>query len=320
MSFQTTNPNKNAYLNNNCLVLINKDTNEDVDMMDYVQKTFNYTVPNNRHKTIIVNNKYIFILNEKYNIFNVCPVIFSGSDTKESILSIVQTISKIITQDMPINLINLINFKLFLYFGDNFELPFGFVKEGLYITDMYQNNFAGNTLRLYIRSFQYTEEGKLTLSYPFNEKVDIKDVLSLYFSNPTSTQPVVYNTVPSSSSSSVPTSFGGSNTTSFGGVSSSSSVPTSFGGSSSSSPSSTPSLPTTFGGTSSTMTSFGGVSSTSSTSSSVPTTFGGSSSSIVPSFGSTSSSLPTTFGDASGRSGPFGGSSSSIVPSFGFKR
>ena len=61
MSFQTTNPNKNAYLNNNCLVLINKDTNEDVDMMDYVQKTFNYTVQTiDTKQSLSITNTFLF--------------------------------------------------------------------------------------------------------------------------------------------------------------------------------------------------------------------------------------------------------------------
>jgi len=177
--FQTEDPNANGYMNGNCFVLTNRSVTDEEN--NYIESQFNYRIPKNEHKTLIVDNKYIFIMNTKYNLYNVCPAVFNGSDTKMAISSIVDTISKINTHSMPVDIVNMVNFKLLLYFGDNFEIPFGFVKDELYKSDLFNNDFKGDILRLYIRSFQYEKNGKLKMMSPINENVDVKQMLDAYF-------------------------------------------------------------------------------------------------------------------------------------------
>lgn len=159
MSFQTTNPTENAYMNGECFIFINRQTNQNKEMLEEIKTKFNYTVPDDDDKTIIIRNN-IFRLNSIFNLLSISPIMLSNDNPQLIVSSIVDTMCKYVTHQFPIYILNLINFKLLFYTDDATTMPFGFVKMELSSCDFFHHSFD-KQLRLYVRSFQFDESNKL---------------------------------------------------------------------------------------------------------------------------------------------------------------
>jgi hypothetical protein len=68
--YQTENPCENGYFYNNLLVLNNKNIHKDKHFSDYMKSTFNYLPPDNMNKTIVVDGKELYSLQQEFNIIS----------------------------------------------------------------------------------------------------------------------------------------------------------------------------------------------------------------------------------------------------------
>jgi hypothetical protein len=161
--FQSVNPQENAYTNNSVVVFHNDKTSTNKELVEYIKTTYGYDIPNNTYKTIIVNkNVFRFIFH--INLFVIVPEIFVDDNPTLVVLNIIDYLSSLIrVQNLNYDIANKVGYKLYLYYGDNIPMPFGFIKENLYEQDFFGNAIL-HKIRLYIRNFQYTPENKLTFT------------------------------------------------------------------------------------------------------------------------------------------------------------
>jgi len=163
MSFQTTDPSAHGYLYNNCLVIHNKKAVEDAEVHSHISTNYSYNVPNDDHKTIIID-KNVFSVREYYNIFSIIPIVYNMPEHSElTISSITSVITKMISSKTSLKwLLNTINFKIFLFFPDNKKMPFGFVKDAYHEKDIFDLAFP-EKLPVYIKTFQFDNNGDVKL-------------------------------------------------------------------------------------------------------------------------------------------------------------
>ena len=163
MSFQTTDPSEHGYLYNNCLVIHNKKAVGDAETHSYINTNYSYNVPNDEHKTIIID-KNVFSVREYYNIFSIVPIVYNMHEHSELTIScLTSVITKMISSKTSLKwLLNTINFKIFLFFPDNKKMPFGFVKDSCHEKDIFDLAFP-EKLPVYIKTFQFDDKGDVKL-------------------------------------------------------------------------------------------------------------------------------------------------------------
>jgi hypothetical protein len=163
MSFQTTDPSEHGYLYNNCLVIHNKKAVGDAETHSYINTNYSYNVPNDEHKTIIID-KNVFSVREYYNIFSIVPIVYNMQEHSELTIScLTSVITKMISSKTSLKwLLNTINFKIFLFFPDNKKMPFGFVKDSYHEKDIFDLAFP-EKLAVYIKTFQFDDKGDVKL-------------------------------------------------------------------------------------------------------------------------------------------------------------
>jgi hypothetical protein len=107
---------------------------------------------------------------------------------------LVDTLSKIFVSNIPHQkVLNMVGYKLLVYLPDTIQPPFGFIRDETYTHDFLGGALPKESLRLYIRSFQYNDQLGLH-ALPCND-FDYSIMSSLYKLNITNiTQPQTSNT------------------------------------------------------------------------------------------------------------------------------
>ncbi len=200
--FQTTNLDAHAYTSDSLISLHNNKCSP--EMIEYIKNTYSYTIPqNNNYRTLIIN-KNVFRSITHFNLFVISPEIFD--DNPIVVLNIMINYLSNLIRSMNKNskLANTVDFKLYLYYGDDIEMPFGYVKEDLYDEDLFGNKI-NDKLRLYIRNFRFTDEGELKFHLPLNQDTFTqllqKCHKSTFHTTQQSIQPLIQSSQPSVSQS-----------------------------------------------------------------------------------------------------------------------
>jgi hypothetical protein len=157
---QTINPNENGYVSGNGLLILNQSS---PDWKTYLQDTHHYIPPMDEHKTYIYSSNQrteLFSLRSKLNLFSFYSV--SGKyevNMLSCLTELVDTLSKIFVTNIPHQkVLNMVCYKLLVYLPDAIQPPFGFIRDELYSHEFLGGVLPKESMRLYIRSFQYNDQ------------------------------------------------------------------------------------------------------------------------------------------------------------------
>jgi len=177
---QTINPNENGYVSGNGLLISNQSchsthsshsthsthsshSSNTPDWKTYLQDTHHYIPPMDEHKTYIYSSNQrteLFSLRSKLNLFSFYSV--SGKyevNMLSCLTELVDTLSKIFVSNIPNQkVLNMVGYKLLVYLPDSIQPPFGFIRDELYSHEFLGGVLPKETMRLYIRSFQYNDQ------------------------------------------------------------------------------------------------------------------------------------------------------------------
>ena len=157
---QTVNPQEHGYVSGNGL-LIHNQSSHTPDWKAYLQN-MNYIPPLDEHKTFVYSSNQIteiFSLRSKLNLFSFYSVSGKYEVNMISCLTeLVDTLSKIFVSNIPHQkVLNMVGYKLLVYLPDTIQPPFGFIKDETYTHDFLGGVLPKESMRLYIRSFQYND-------------------------------------------------------------------------------------------------------------------------------------------------------------------
>ena len=171
---QTINPNENGYVSGNGLLIFNQSchsahschsshSSNTPDWKTYLQDTHHYIAPMDEHKTYIYSSNQrteLFSLRSKLNLFSFYSV--SGKyevNMLSCLTELVDTLSKIFVSNIPNQkVLNMVGYKLLVYLPDSIQPPFGFIRDELYSHEFLGGVLPKESMRLYIRSFQYNDQ------------------------------------------------------------------------------------------------------------------------------------------------------------------
>ena len=156
---QTTHPTENGYLFGNCIV-IHHAACLSTEWLTYLKDTFQFSPPNDSHKTIIYRLPQtfeIFCFRSHLNV--MCLYGMSGKTVpRECLHELVTLLSKMLVTTLPNQrLLNMIGYKMILYVPEHAPVPFGMIRDGLYSTDFFGTTFPLARMQMYIRPFHYNE-------------------------------------------------------------------------------------------------------------------------------------------------------------------
>lgn len=160
---QTTNPNENGYVSGNGLLILNQSSHSSPDWKTYLQDTHHYIPPVDEHKTYVYSSNQrteLFSLRSKLNLFSFYSV--SGKyevNMLSCLTELVDTLSKIFVTNIPHQkVLNMVSYKLLVYLPETIQPPFGFIRDELYSHEFLGGVLPKESMRLYIRSFQYNDQ------------------------------------------------------------------------------------------------------------------------------------------------------------------
>ena len=183
---QSNDPCANSYIENNILVLFNKNINEEKVLYEYMKQTFDYIPPNDSGKVFVINGENYFIFSQQLNLMCMYST-KTLETTTESVLNDIMTILvKTIKKTLPDpKVANLVAPKLCMYLPDNNIVPFGFVRDDLYTNDVFGNSLGGLQLRMYIRTLTFNVEDYSLKLFPIPSKYIVSKIIT---QSPISTQ------------------------------------------------------------------------------------------------------------------------------------
>jgi len=157
---QTTQPTENGYLFGNCIVIHHAVVCRSTDWLTYLKDTFQFSPPNDSHKTIIYRLPQMFeMFSFRSHLNMMCLYGLSGKTVpRECLQEIVTLLSKMIVTTLPNHkLLNMVGYKMVLYVPEGTSVPFGMVQDELYSSDFFGTTFPLARMRMYIRPFSYNE-------------------------------------------------------------------------------------------------------------------------------------------------------------------
>ena len=214
---QTTNPTEHGYVSGNGLLIHNQSSHTS-EWKTYLQGTHNFIPPMDEHKTFIYSSNQcteFFSVRSRLNLFSFYS--FSGKyevNMTSCLTEFVDILSRIFVSSIPHQkVLNMIGYKLLVYLPDTIQPPFGFIRDELYTHDFLGGVLPKESMRLYIRNFQYNDQLGLH-ALPCNE-FEYSIISSFYKLNVLTTSPVtgtissgttvpVFGSTPSTANTTVP--------------------------------------------------------------------------------------------------------------------
>ncbi len=159
---QTTNPNENGYVYGNGL-LIHNQSSHTPEWKTYLQGTHNFSPPMDEHKTFLYSSNQrteMFSVRSRLNLISFYSVSGKYEVNMTSCLTeFVDILSRIFVTSIPNQkVLNMVGYKLLVYLPDTIQPPFGFIRDDLYTYDFLGGVLPKESMRLYVRNFQYNDQ------------------------------------------------------------------------------------------------------------------------------------------------------------------
>lgn len=159
---QTTNPTEHGYVSGNGL-LIHNQSSHTPEWKTYLQGTHNFNPPMDEHKTFLYSSNQrteMFSVRSRLNLISFYSLSGKYEVNMTSCLTeLVDILSRIFVSSIPNQkVLNMVGYKLLVYLPESIQPPFGFIRDELYTYDFLGGVLQNESLRLYIRNFQYNEQ------------------------------------------------------------------------------------------------------------------------------------------------------------------
>ena len=158
---QVLHPLENAYVYQNIMILINRQSALNPQISTYMKNTFNISLPENDCRTLIINNSELYHLSYIENIFVLYSIDQKWHEPTDRILNHVsEYIISILKEKYkfpPFS--NLVSTKLCCYLPLDKPIPIGFIRYAdNQSVDLYQNILPSSNMSLFVKTFECDDQ------------------------------------------------------------------------------------------------------------------------------------------------------------------
>ena len=163
---QVLHPLENAYVYQNMMVLLNRQSAACEPIATFMKNTFNIVLPANDCRTLIFNNAELYYLSYIENIFVLYSIDQKWHEPTERMLQTVSDyiISIIKTKYKFPQFANLVSTKLCCYLPMDKPVPLGFIRYAdNQSADLYHNALPSPNMSLFVKTFECDDQWKFKM-------------------------------------------------------------------------------------------------------------------------------------------------------------